>query len=231
MSSDQGIPEGDGLFAVFMLDNWDGEECTYWLLARRKPDGSWVSDETGKPLLECEGDAVLKAVPLGIAQTIAADAPVGEAAPMPGAEGFTMACFSADQVPVGTRLYTARQPEKQQPLSSGLVVGQAERIAAILSEAFRGDGTHYRDSDSPEAKLFWQTACRIQKELADTGYEGALVGPESERATPTLAERDLRPLPYLPPCNPACDPELNGRRDRNCWCKEAKDALAPPQTS
>lgn len=31
--------------------------------------------------------------------------PVGIAGPMPGTSGFTVACFSADEVPVGTKLY------------------------------------------------------------------------------------------------------------------------------
>lgn len=38
---------------------------------------------------------------------------VGEAGTMPGTTGFTMACFKADEVPVGTKLYTA-QPSAQQ---------------------------------------------------------------------------------------------------------------------
>ena len=35
--------------------------------------------------------------------------PVGEAGPMPGADGFTMACFRASDVSVGTELYTHPQ--------------------------------------------------------------------------------------------------------------------------
>lgn len=34
--------------------------------------------------------------------------PVGEAGTMPGTAGFTMACFHADKVPVGTKLYADR---------------------------------------------------------------------------------------------------------------------------
>ena len=37
--------------------------------------------------------------------------PVGEAAFMPGTTGFTMACFLASDVPVGTKLYTHPQPK------------------------------------------------------------------------------------------------------------------------
>lgn len=35
--------------------------------------------------------------------------PVGEAGTMPGSSGFTMACFHADKVPLGTKLYAAPQ--------------------------------------------------------------------------------------------------------------------------
>ncbi|WP_285643189.1 hypothetical protein [Pseudomonas sp. NBRC 100443] len=36
------------------------------------------------------------------------------------------------------------------------------------------------------------------------------------------------PLSYWEPCNPACDPELNGFRDRKCSCAQARAALAQP---
>ena len=35
---------------------------------------------------------------------------VGTASKMPGTSGFTMACFKASEVPVGTKLYVAAQP-------------------------------------------------------------------------------------------------------------------------
>ncbi|HBO4558877.1 TPA: hypothetical protein L4U67_001972 [Pseudomonas aeruginosa] len=38
-------------------------------------------------------------------------------------------------------------------------------------------------------------------------------------------------LPHWPPCNPACDPELNGFRDRKCNCAQARTALAHAPTS
>ncbi|KOR22968.1 hypothetical protein [Burkholderia cenocepacia] len=34
--------------------------------------------------------------------------PIGQAGNMPGTEGFTMAAFRADDVPVGTNLYTLK---------------------------------------------------------------------------------------------------------------------------
>ena len=41
---------------------------------------------------------------------------VGEAGSMPGTDGFTMACFRASDVPVGTKLYT-RPQTKREPLT------------------------------------------------------------------------------------------------------------------
>ena len=35
--------------------------------------------------------------------------PAGIAGSMPGTSGFTMACFSADEVPMGTKLYTLKK--------------------------------------------------------------------------------------------------------------------------
>jgi hypothetical protein len=48
--------------------------------------------------LESERDALLAA---------AGKEAVGQAGAMPGTDGFTMACFKASDVPIGTRLYTA----------------------------------------------------------------------------------------------------------------------------
>ena len=44
---------------------------------------------------------------------------VGEAGSMPGTDGFTMACFRASDVPVGTKLYTRPQP--RQPLTDAQI--------------------------------------------------------------------------------------------------------------
>ena len=42
--------------------------------------------------------------------------PIGEVGTMPGTSGFTMACFRADEVPVGTKLYTSPQPATGEPV-------------------------------------------------------------------------------------------------------------------
>jgi hypothetical protein len=40
--------------------------------------------------------------------------PVGEVGTMPGTTGFTMACFKAESVPVGTKLYTSTPAAQRQ---------------------------------------------------------------------------------------------------------------------
>ena len=47
---------------------------------------------------------------------------VGEAGSMPGTDGFTMACFRASDVPVGTKLYIHPQP-KREPLTDEQIIG------------------------------------------------------------------------------------------------------------
>lgn len=42
--------------------------------------------------------------------------PIGEVGTMPGTSGFTMACFRADEVPVGTKIYTTPQPAQAMPV-------------------------------------------------------------------------------------------------------------------
>lgn len=49
--------------------------------------------------------------------------PIGEVGTMPGTSGFTMACFRAGEVPVGTKIYTTPQPAQ---------AGQAEVADAAL---------------------------------------------------------------------------------------------------
>lgn len=60
-----------------------------------------------------------------------------------------------------------------------------------------------------------------------------ITGNEIWMAQQVLAEQaegaqEREALPHWPPCNPACDPELNGFRDRRCSCAQARAALAQP---
>ena len=47
--------------------------------------------------------------------------PIGVVEPMPGTSGFTMACFEASKVPVGTNLYATPSPAVQQPAEGGWI--------------------------------------------------------------------------------------------------------------
>jgi len=70
--------------------------------------------------LETEGDgAIAKALRAALASDTAGGV-VGEAGNMPGTDGFTMACFEAAKVPVGTKLYAAPvAPPAVAPLTDG----------------------------------------------------------------------------------------------------------------
>jgi hypothetical protein len=63
--------------------------------------------------------------------------PIGEVGTMPGTSGFTMACFRADEAPVGTKIYTTPQPaqatqaEAQQP-ATGASVAYVDRDGFII---------------------------------------------------------------------------------------------------
>ncbi|ARL90966.1 hypothetical protein BOC57_34845 [Burkholderia pseudomallei] len=58
--------------------------------------------------------------------------PVGEAGTMPGTDGFTMAAFRADDVPVGTKLYAAPPPPAPASASVGLTDEQRKAIQVAL---------------------------------------------------------------------------------------------------
>lgn len=54
--------------------------------------------------------------------------PVGEAAFMPGAKGFTVAYFLVSDVPVGTKLYTHSQPKREPLTNEQVKVGLIQSI-------------------------------------------------------------------------------------------------------
>lgn len=84
-----------------------------------------MSGSTDKTLLPRAHRAVEQALAAHEAeQEQAGEAVVGEAGTMPGTSGFTMACFHANKVPIGTKLYT----RPQQPLSD-------EQINLIISSS------------------------------------------------------------------------------------------------
>ncbi len=88
----------------------------------------------------------------GPAAAIAQAVPVGEAGSMPGTSGFTMACFHADKVPLGTKLYAgapaavsapAQTPRKPQLADAGVVPGGGLADWPAWCETF-GERTAYQ---------------------------------------------------------------------------------------
>lgn len=59
-----------------------------------------------------------QALRTAIEQALTPGEPVGEVSTMPGTSGFTLACFKAQDVPVGTKIYTA-PPAAPQPMCQG----------------------------------------------------------------------------------------------------------------
>lgn len=49
--------------ALYIVDNYDGEGYRYWIFAYQK-DSVFYSSENSKPVLEYEGDRIIKEVPL-----------------------------------------------------------------------------------------------------------------------------------------------------------------------
>ncbi len=79
-----------------------------------------AATEPGMPLAYMRGATAAPAAP----------EPVGEAGTMPGTSGFTMACFHADKVPLGTKLYTQPLAAAPQAPAALDVLGKIAEIAA-----------------------------------------------------------------------------------------------------
>jgi len=65
------VGQEPGLYAAHIVDNWDGEGDRYWLIAHLDDKGEWLSEESGKALLQREGDQILSAIPLETQQPAA----------------------------------------------------------------------------------------------------------------------------------------------------------------
>jgi hypothetical protein len=95
---------------------------------------------------ECIGDyitAVVSAVRAINAQPQGEILAVGEAETMPGTSGFTMVCFHADKVPVGTKLYTT-SPASQQVTpdwNTCLQISEVPEVDSALRKFAEGETT------------------------------------------------------------------------------------------
>jgi hypothetical protein len=53
-----------GLHAVYFQNNWDGQENREYVLAHLSEKGEWTHHENGAPLIEFEGDEIIKTWPI-----------------------------------------------------------------------------------------------------------------------------------------------------------------------
>ena len=116
--------------------------------------------------LSAERDALREALAAYAAEQAQAQEPVGEAHSMPGTGGFTMACFSAATVPVGTKLYDAPVEQSAKAVPA-LYVGLIERLMRLstrLGIAYEGGGEHF--AASLEDRLY--AICRGAESLLNS---------------------------------------------------------------
>lgn len=99
------------------------------------PDGLVINDDCQLHELFYSNQNAAKAPVFGCSD--AARAMVGEAGKMPGTSGFTMACFKAEDVPVGTKLYAGPHPAAQErkPLTDAQILSM--EIRGTKDEALR----------------------------------------------------------------------------------------------
>lgn len=120
-------------------------------------EGTWqhevdcIANNLGEALEGCDdrASAVAAITPyIDELFALAARQPVGESigtvGSMPGTDGFTMACFKADEVPVGTRLYAA-PPQQAAQIDLGQfreAIAGAEDFISRHSWVWNGVGAH-----------------------------------------------------------------------------------------
>ena len=76
------------------------------------------------------------------ASPLTEEQPVGEAGPMPGTTGFTMAAFKAADVPVGTKLYVAPVPHTARPIDTDDQVEELAKECGINNRRFMTPGDY-----------------------------------------------------------------------------------------
>ena len=122
------------------------------------------------------------------------DEPVGEAGSMPSASGFTMACFKASDVPVGTKLYT--HPQQRNAVE---VTDEREAFENWFSQShkwtvLRSEHTgNYPDNRMQEAWSGWKARAALSP-LASQDKEDAEQWRQKLRG---YADRIERAEPYL----------------------------------
>lgn len=121
--------------------------------------------------------------------------------------------------------------------SQGQLVTAEEAAAdlnAQLDEAEKALGLK-RDEESLPVRFVnaVKQLCKDFSDLQNRPYMGdvysaldALLVNEGIPVAPQQTEAWRGDLPHWDPCNPACDDDLNGFRDRHCRCEQACAAMA-----
>ena len=110
-------------------------------------DGGMLQDDRTANWFVTDADllAFARAVLAKWGSPVVAGEHVGKAMSLPGAVGFTMACFHSDLVPLGTKLYTTPQPTQAQ---AGAVPLTDEQIEAIATPFITRVGSHWEHDDA-----------------------------------------------------------------------------------
>jgi len=93
--------------------------------------------------------------------------PVGETSSMPGTSGFTMACFNADEIPVGTKLYTHPQQRNAVEVISQREVQEMFHYQYETGELIRRDqrGNQFKGTEVGCNDTFGYKRIRIKGNL------------------------------------------------------------------
>ena len=118
--------------------------------------------------------------------------PIGEVGTMPGTTGFTMACFKAEDVPVGTKLYTT-SPAAQPAQEKCRVCGEGEATLMVIRECNKC-GSEY--AGKAEFDLSKAQSALVQ----DVDWKD-MYKKEKRRSEMWVAkyEKDIGPLEYAVP--------------------------------
>jgi hypothetical protein len=114
------------------------------ILTLRKTRYTGSEMQNGAPLeytgdqLECKVTYILKGPKYGLSSgwvimsiaILQKAEPVGEAEYMPGTTGFTMCCFKASDIPVGTKLYAGQPPAQEPTINQQLLSVAREMLDA-----------------------------------------------------------------------------------------------------
>lgn len=117
-----------GVYAIHYLDNWDGQGDRYFAIAHKYPDGRWLFEESGKELLQYEGDKILRVWPLSAASPAPGGPEVREAVATAIAEalGEALDC---------TRVWSAWGAGTMSEEDFHQVADDPERVAEIADAA------------------------------------------------------------------------------------------------